>query len=131
MEHDIVRGLADLTTAIKLRPDADLGTYYSERGSLYEAGDQLDAALADYQKGLELSTTPALKGYVKDDIAGVYGKKGENDLALSAASDAVQLLPDRPFVYRDRADIYIKMGKFDLPLADLKKTAELDAKNPK
>jgi tetratricopeptide (TPR) repeat protein len=129
VENDIVHGLADLTTAIKLQPDSR--NYYSERGDIYQAGEQFDAALADYQKQLELVTAPALKGYTKYDNGGLYFKKGNNDLALSAMNEAVALLPDVDFILEKRARIYLKMGKPDLALADLKKAGEIEAKTAK
>jgi tetratricopeptide (TPR) repeat protein len=129
MEHDIVHGLADMTTAIKLRPDH--GENYSDRGDMYRADDQLDAALADYQKELELAATPVSKGFAKYDQALAYDKKGNTDLALSTLNEGMALVPESKVMFEERADIYINMGKFDLAVADLKKAADIRAKTAK
>lgn len=121
-KDDVVRadaaGVAYFDKRIADRPTVDL---YLRRASLNKLRNELDLALADLNKAIELSPSAA-----------VYTNRGQlqttrknYDAALADFNKAIQINPNDAFGYRGRAYTYEQLKKADEALADYAKANEL------
>lgn len=129
-QKDYDKAIEDQTKAIELDPKSRI--FYSRRAAAYEEKKLYDEALADLEKGLELSENDRQKGIVLESMANVLYEKNDLDAALVRADEAIKFNPGDYWNFRTRAKIYRKLGKNDLADADERKAKELDAgKNDK
>ena len=105
--------------AIELKPDAE--AYYN-RGIAKRAKGDLDGAIADYTKAIEL----------KPDYAVAYSNrgaakqaKGDLDGAIADFTKAIELKPDYPHAYVNRGIAKRAKGDSDGAIADCTKAIEL------
>ena len=96
---------------------------YSSRGHVHEQVGKLEAAVADYNKAIELIPTDTV---LYDNRGLLYSKLGEYDLALKDCNRSIELKPDHAASYFRRAAIYQKMQRFQLAVDDTTKGIELD-----
>jgi len=87
-EHDIDAAIADLAAAIALNPNYP--AIYAQRAEAYEQKGQLELALADRTKVIELE--PSAEGYTARAI--VYGGLGQGRNAEADYRAALALEPD-------------------------------------
>ena len=88
---------------------------YFNRGVAYgEAGD-MDKAIADYTRALELDNS---RGYIFVRRGNAYLDKGDLQNALLDFNRALDLDPEDTYSLYWRAQIYVEMGDVDAALAD-------------
>ena len=104
-----------LTSVHALR--ADDTDYYQRAREKYKKGD-LDGALADYQKAVELKPADA-DGYI--GRADVRGDKGDFAGAMADYARAIELKPDSARAYYNRGFTKRDQGDTDGALADFNK----------
>ena len=88
----------------------------------YEEGD-LDKALADYNKAIELNPTFA-DAYL--NRGNVYYDQSELDKALTDYNKSIELNPEEPLAYRNRGQVYHQQNERFQAVADYNKAIELD-----
>jgi lipoprotein NlpI len=103
---------ADFDLAIQLEPKPGR---YDSRGEVYRAKGDLDCAIADYDRAIELNPR-----YVRARFnrASAYLLKGDQDRAMADLDEAVRLDPTGgyPFANRGRAHFYA--ANFDAATSD-------------
>jgi len=101
-------------------------SFYEKRADESVAKGDMDAAIADYTKAIELnaSDSKALKGR-----ANSYFTKGLYSPALADLTKLIELDPKDAGSYARRAQLTEKQGNADLALEDYKKAYELDPNN--
>ena len=110
--------------AIELDPEPDnaAGAYFG-RGVVYNMKGQLDRAIEDFNKSIELypdyANVYVSRGYV-------YIKKGQYDKAIMNFNKAIELYPDYANTYFGRGFAYYMKGQYDRAIQDYNKTIELD-----
>lgn len=113
--------LKDLNKALKIDPNnkktlLELGLWYSKKGDLFKAKEYYEKILSLYPDYL-----PALANMSKI-------KKMQGDL-LGALSDLNYLIGnyrDEPILYNNRADTFMKLGKYDMAFNDVNKALALN-----
>jgi tetratricopeptide (TPR) repeat protein len=100
----------------KARPIYGRGTVYRDRGDL-------DQAISDCNKAIELDPECA-EAYNSRGIA--YVKKDNIDQAIADYNKAIALVPEYAEAYNNRGAPYLKKGNFDQALADCNKAIELN-----
>lgn len=99
--RDVVAACDHIVT---LQPNA--AKAYNLRGSAYQKLGQLDQALGDLSRAVQLA--PNVDNlYERGDI---YRKLGENQLAVADFTRAIGLEPDVPHLYYARAACLVAMG---------------------
>jgi len=91
------------------------------RGNAYDGTGELDQAIAEFTKAIDLAPKLAL-AYASRGAA--YAKKGDPDQTIADASKAIELDPK----YALRGWAYAKKGDPDQTIADASKAIELDPK---
>ena len=108
--------------------DQDTYIGYYNRADAYERAGELDKALADLNKVIEIKPTFArgylARGLVQDDL-------GATSKALADLESAIALKSDDAGIYVNRATVLRGKQDFDGALADLKTAADLDPKREK
>jgi len=117
--HD--KALALYEKAIIAAPDS--AGVYAARSNTFRLMGNLEAALADARKAIELA--PAQReGWIKLSHALVQGK--QYDEALSAIDRAIELAPKVSGLYTIRARIHESQGRLEKALADRTASIECD-----
>jgi len=135
--------------------DPNIAEVYNNRGILRKEMNDLDGALQDYNKAIELNPNDAAyynRGILKKDMndldgalqdynkaielnpnyAMAYNNRGnlrsdmnDNEGALQDYNKAIELAPNDASKYNNRADLYLKMNDFDKALADVNHSIDL------
>lgn len=100
--------------------------FYRSRATQQMIANNLDAAMSDLDKALELKPADA-GAYVDKGI--IYARKDKFEDALEQYSKAIQLNPDYALAYFNRGSVKEKLGHTDEALADYQKSSELDPAN--
>ena len=100
---------------------------YSGRGLTYLSTGELDNALADFNKAIELNHRYA-EAY--NGRSAVYRGKGDFDNALADSNKAIQLYPNDPKGYHGRGLAHLYKNNFGNAIADFSKTIALGLKAP-
>ena len=100
---------------------------YSQRSFLYERKGDLNRAIADLTKALELTPDDPL---AYDSRGRAYERKGDLDRAIADFTKALELTPDDPLDYGFRGLAYEKKGDLDRAIADFTKVLELNPDYP-
>jgi tetratricopeptide (TPR) repeat protein len=136
-------GLAACTQAIRENPQD--GQAYNIRGLHYYARGELDLALADYNRRVELEPANAeahsRRGLIyealaarevaaeRPTLAATLAAAKRLERALADYNRAIELDPKYATAYINRADVYKKNGERERALADYGKAIELAPKN--
>ncbi|MFO1183472.1 MAG: tetratricopeptide repeat protein [Bauldia sp.] len=100
----------------------DLASIFLNRGTAYGQTNRHDAALADFNRALQLWpdwwVAQSARGYV-------YSMKGQYDLAIADFGRVIQTQPREADAYLGRADAYRGKGQADLAIADFTKAIAL------
>jgi len=125
---DFDRAIADLTEAIRLKPDyVDAYVY---RGSAYGIREQWDQWIDDWNEALRLAPDfPDIKGglaqaYGYRGLA--YNGKGELDRAIADFTRAIALDPNLAEPWNNRGNAYQGKGELDRAIEDYSRTIALD-----
>jgi tetratricopeptide (TPR) repeat protein len=99
---------------------------YLSRGSAFFRLDQLDEAIADFDRAIQLNPNLARSYHLR----GLAKEKQENDAeAMTDFEKAIELDPEYGAAYYSRATLHTKMGNEDLAVDDIKMVEFLTNKN--
>lgn len=114
-----------VATPIPTPPPPDF-SFYQKRADTSLAKGDVDAALTDYNKAVEM----------KDDEPNLYVSRGKAhfgkksyDLSVKDYDKAIELAPKTAIAFLNRGASLEKLGNRDKALADYKKAAELEPAN--
>jgi lipoprotein NlpI len=105
---------------------SDKGEDYVRSGYAKWAKGDLDGAIADYTKGIELKPDDAQAYYFRGDAKRV---KGDSDGAIPDFTKAIQLNPNYAFAYGNRGTAKQAKGDWDGAIADYTKAIQLNPKD--
>jgi hypothetical protein len=100
---------------------------YNNRGNIYNERDQLNEALADYNKALSINPKFA-RAFNNRGI--IYAKAGHDHEALEDFNKAVEYKPDFEKAYYNRAVIEERFGQYAKALGDARRAGALGAPVP-
>ena len=89
---------------------------YVGRGEVYHALKQYDAAIADYNRAIQLSS-PQGAAAIYVSRAEAYHAKNDYDQALEDCTTALELQPDYLGAYYRRSWVYTDLGEYDKAIA--------------
>jgi len=110
----------DFTMAIQLE-DKGIDEEYDFRAASYMALGEYELAILDYTEAINLRPY----WYYFSGRGSAYHEKGDFYQAQADFNRAIEINPQRPYPYSDRADTYISIGETSLAIADLHKAIEL------
>jgi tetratricopeptide (TPR) repeat protein len=96
---------------------------YNNRGNTYKNKGDLDQAISDYNKAIEIN--PNLADAYSNRGA-VYQDKGNLDQALSDCNKAIKINPNYAEAYNNRGNIYQSKGNLDQALSDCNKAIKIN-----
>ncbi len=105
--------------------NSEVARAYFGRGYSYSEQGDLDKAIADYTKAVELSPQYAA-AYNNRGVC--YGKQGDTGQALANYTKAIEINPKDALYYKNRGKIYQKLGHAAEAEADFAKANELEGK---
>lgn len=99
---------------------------YSNRGHNYRMQNNLNMALADYNKAIELDN----KNHLAISNRGkVWFEKGMLEKSLADYNRAIELHTTSPDYYSNRGAVYARLNDYSHSIADLNRAIEMDSKN--
>ncbi|MBI1921769.1 MAG: tetratricopeptide repeat protein [Geobacter sp.] len=98
---------------------------YNNRGTAYRDKGQLDPAIADYTRAIELDPKYA---HAYNNRGNAYNDKGQLDPAIADYTRAIELDPKFVTAYNNRGCAYYGRGQYDQAIADHTRAIELDPK---
>lgn len=119
-ENDPEAAIVDLEKALVLDPESDLAYYY--RGIAHEQQGELEIAIGDYSKVIELSDDKC--AHIQRGNA--YKTQGDLDAALADFSEAVENNPDFDLGYVNIGIIYRDEGNFDAATSEFEKALQVN-----
>lgn len=121
---DLHQAIARVTDQIQKDPQ-DVFLYF-ERGMLYQEHEELEAALADYERVLTLE--PGFHSCLLQ-MAQIHLLRNRPSLALSKIEEYLKREPANPFAYKTRAEIWRQLGEDQAAVADLRTMIALKNEN--
>lgn len=100
--------------------------FYLKRGDGFVAKGELENALADYNKSIEMKPDNA-QGYFQRGTVHFGNRK--YDLSAADFSKVIELTPQSAAAYVNRGNAYEGLGELQKAIADFTKASELDANN--
>lgn len=121
------RRIADCTRLLQSERGAKkrLANVYNARAAAYLEGSDLDRAIDDFNKALELR--PGFVAFLRNRGT-AYAYKGQFDRAIRDYDEAVRLDPESADTVSSRGLVYSKMRDFDRALADLDRALTINPK---
>lgn len=120
--EDTVSALADLTTALKIRPDH--ASLLKDRGDLYFEMGKFDLSDADFNRIIQLEPGNVI-GYM--GVGRNALRTDRNQQAIDLFSKAIKFDPNYSTGYSFRAEAYGKEGKWHEASDDIIKALDIDA----
>jgi tetratricopeptide (TPR) repeat protein len=115
-----------LSHAIRLNPKDAVA--YNNRGVAYIEKGELDKAIADYDKALELAPNSGSdRTMLLNNRGNASHEKGQFDRAIADYDEAIRLDPNDARFYVARADTRAKLGRIEEALSDVSKALKMDA----
>jgi tetratricopeptide (TPR) repeat protein len=96
---------------------------YTYRGISHLENEQIDDAISDFNKAIELNAGFAA-AYIYRGIA--HYKQGQFNQAISDYNKAIEINPEYAEVYYNRGDAFGKKGRFDQAISDYNKAIEIN-----
>jgi tetratricopeptide (TPR) repeat protein len=115
LDRQYERALQRCTQALGDGEDAEV---YSNRGSAYLMIDEIDRAISDFDRAIQLEPDNAMR-YYNRGIA--LSRKHQVQKAIDDYSRAIQLSPDLAPAYGNRAHQFELAGERDKAIADYRK----------
>jgi tetratricopeptide (TPR) repeat protein len=115
LDRQYERALQRCTEALGDGEDAEV---YSNRGSAYLMIDEIDLAISDFDRAIQLEPDNAIR-YYNRGIA--FSRKHQVHKAIDDYSRAIQLRPDLAAAYSNRAHEFELAGERDKEIADYRK----------
>lgn len=101
----------------------NLAVAYTNRGIAYDAKNDIDRAIIDFGKAIQIMPDYAIAHYNRG-VA--YAEIGDLGPAIADFDMAIQLVPGDPDAYDGRGFVYVDLRDFDRAIADFTKAIELD-----
>jgi tetratricopeptide (TPR) repeat protein len=120
--------LTNVNAAIKLN-STYVDAYYL-RASIYEKQGDIEKALSDYNKIIELEPNGKGIEIVYSNRATIYLKKGESVKAIEDFNKAAAIAPNSWQIYNQRAIAKLQKGDIEDALADYEKSIDLQPNLP-
>ena len=117
---------ATATPAPEVAPDFGEIQPYLEQGIAYIQNGQLDAAIAEFNKAIDLDPNVAV-AYLYRGIA--YAGQDRLNEAIADYTRAIDLDPDDPAAYLYRGSIFAQQGDLEAAVADFTSVIERDPDN--
>ncbi len=124
-EHDYETAIEQYSRVAQL--DSHYPNIFLWRGGCYYVLDQLDLALADCDRHIQLRPNDVLGYQLRGDAHMV---KGDCRLAIADYTRSIELQPDNARAYRYRAEAYFANREVPSALADYTKSIEQDPRIP-
>lgn len=105
-EHKKAIGI--LKTALKIDPG--FFQTYNNLGLIYTSVDQYDSALAYLDKGIDMITLEQNKAYLFSNKGHCYHKMKRYNEAIKLFNKSIELDPNNPWVYKNKAETYFAMN---------------------
>jgi TonB family protein len=121
------KALKDLDYAITLQPNN--GDYYLTRARIQDRLDNIDRAMADATKALELISSEVGRSMALAFRAGLHKKESKLPEAIKDYDEAVKLAPDFAYHYANRGDVYVELKDYQKAIADYTEAIRLDPRN--
>ncbi|MBI5359049.1 MAG: tetratricopeptide repeat protein [Planctomycetes bacterium] len=99
---------------------------YSRRGYIKSLMGDMDGAIKDHVKAIELNSLNAFAYY---ELGYIYIKKGDSDAALGYFTKSIETKTNESSAFLYRADIRMKKGDMQGAIEDYTKGIELESKN--
>ena len=115
--------IEDFTRSIKIEPENSSAFY--GRGLAYKAEGNLELAMSDFRRAVELGHLDAYVG-----IGTIYGMKEEYELAFTNFNKVLEINPSNADALSGRAFLYSAKGDLVNASKDINKAIELDSQNP-
>jgi len=96
---------------------------YNDRGYAYLNLGNLDAAIADLNKALEINPELAL---AYSNRGGAYLTLGNLDAAMADLNKALEINPELALAYSNRGGAYLNLGNYEAAMADFNKALEIN-----
>lgn len=110
---------------VKSAPPPDFA-FYRSRATQEMLANNLDAAMSDLDKALELKPADA-GSYVDKGI--IFAKKDKLQDAIEQYSKAIEMNPNYSLAFYNRGAVKEKLGTIEDALADYQKSADIDPTN--
>ena len=115
--------LRDCGKAIELKPGYAVAYY--NRGTIHAQANDLADALADFDEAIALGRSARFY----NARAGACIRLGRIEAALGDYGKAIELMPDNPAPYANRAMAYYKTGEYGKAWADVKMSEKLGGRS--
>ena len=117
--------LSLMLPAVAAAQTSAFAPYYNNRGLAKEGKGDLDGAIADFNRAIELDPKLAISYYLR-----ALAKEAKGDLDGTIADDnrAIELCPKQPRAYMNRGFAKQANGDVDGAIADYNRALELAAK---
>jgi len=99
---------------------------YLRRGDAFRDMGDLEAAIWDYQKALELNER---SGEVYNSIGAIWQARGDNNKAIENYGKACRVEPGNASSFRNRGIVFNLLGQYDSALVDFNTAISLDPDN--
>lgn len=123
-EKDIEGAIADLTEAIRLKPNEE--DHYRDRGNLKREIEDFEGALSDLNEAIRLKPS---KGKFYSDRGAVKEDQKQYQDALMDYQKAIELDPQRTEAYLSSAKIKIELKNYFGAMSDYNKALQLEPKD--
>jgi tetratricopeptide (TPR) repeat protein len=107
--------------------DPNLAGAYRQRGDAYKVEGDLDKAMADYDKAIQLDPKEDSTYFAR---AILFTGKEDISHAIADLSKAIELNPQNTLAYSDRGFLYSKMGNYSKGIDDCKEAINLNTNSP-
>lgn len=114
------QAIADLTTAIRLRPGA--ADYHNWRAVNYRLSDDIDDAIRDYTEAIHLAPRWAV---LYGNRANCWGYKGEYSKAVADCIKGLELDPTWPWLWGESGYAREMLGQYETAISHYKESIRL------
>lgn len=119
-----IEGFSDALLQTSERAEVlDQSIIYFWRGSAYHFKGNIDDAISDYTKSVDLQPN-YFEAYNDRGLA--YLDRKDFDRALNDFNESLRLKPDNAETYNDRGVLYLQRGDFDLALNDFNESIDIE-----
>lgn len=112
-----------------IKQDPKLADAYISRGFSYSKLGNYPSAILDYLKALEIQPQSA---YAHNNLGFTYLRNGNIEKAIEEFNTAISLMKDgnsMAGVYANRAEAFLRLGDYDIAIADADKAISLDPRD--
>lgn len=131
MLNRLQEAIADYSKLIAIRLEShqpEIPGLYSFRGDSYRDSKQLQSAIADYIKAIQLN--PKSAGAHRA-LADCYAEMGEDQLAIAHYNQAVKCAPDSAWSFQNLGDYYADIGQYADAISNYNRAIELNPDSDK